>query len=246
MKKTRSLQKGLTLIEVLVSLSIFLVVLLAIYQLFDTSHATYAAGTRKQDVQQQARLAMDQMVRALRMAGYVPENYDTVAGNELSSTARIHIATDNFLAVLGDLNGSGQTALFVFCRNGNTLVTKWATDTTVAPTYTCGGDVMADSLTPLKVGTNPPSHNGFHLTYFDGNGAQVVGTQISAATGSAPAIMALDNKAPAAVPNLTPRVQRDSVRTIVISLQITEPVVRQDPQVYNLTSTVRLRNLNNL
>ena len=74
MANIRGFRKGLTMIEVLVSLTIFLVVLLAIYQLFDTSHATYESGTRKQDVQQQARLAMDEMVRRVRMAGYVPEN----------------------------------------------------------------------------------------------------------------------------------------------------------------------------
>ena len=76
MAKIRGSQKGLTMIEVLVSLMIFLVVLLAIYQLFDTSHATYASGTRKQDVQQQARLAMDEIVKRVRMAGYFPENFD--------------------------------------------------------------------------------------------------------------------------------------------------------------------------
>ena len=51
---------------------------------------------------------------------------------------------------------------------------------------------------------------------------------------------------PGAVLDLASRAQRDGVRTIVITLQITEPVPRQQPQVYTLTSTVKLRNLNNL
>lgn len=234
MTTIRGFRKGLTMIEVLVSLAIFLVVLLAIYQLFDTSHATYASGTRKQDVQQQARLAMDEMVRGLRMAGYVPENYDADLANDVSNSLRIHVATENFLAVFGGLDGAAQSAVFLFCQNGTTVVAKRSTDTGAAATYTCNNaDVIADNVT------------SFRFTYFDENGVQVLGTQISPGP---PAIHSLDNQAPGAVADLgtgAVRAERDSVRAIVITLQITEAVPRQQPQVYTLTSTVRLRNLNN-
>lgn len=208
------------MIELLVSVTIFLVVLLAIYQLFDTSHATYESGTRKQEVQQQARLAMDEMVRALRMAGYVPENYDANLGNDLTGTARLHVATANAIAAFGSLEGGNQSTVFLFCRSGNTLVKKVSANTADAATYTCNNaDVLADNVSLLR------------FTYFDVNGAQLAGD--------------LDGKTPGAALDLAPRAQRDGVRTIVITLQITEPVPRQQPQVYNLTSTVRLRNLNN-
>jgi type II secretory pathway component PulJ len=208
------------MIELLVSVTIFLVVLLAIYQLFDTSHATYQSGTRKQEVQQQARLAMDEMVRALRMAGYVPENYDANLGNDLAGTARLHVATADAIAAFGSLEGGNQSTVFLFCRSGNTLVKKVSANTADAATYTCNNaDVLADNVSLLR------------FTYFDGNGAQLAGD--------------LDGKTLGAALDLAPRAQRDGVRTIVITLQITEPVPRQQPQVYNLTSTVRLRNLNN-
>ncbi len=208
------------MIELLVSVTIFLVVLLAIYQLFDTSHATYQSGTRKQEVQQQARLAMDEMVRALRMAGYVPENYDANLGNDLAGTARLHVATADAIAAFGSLEGGNQSTVFLFCRSGNTLVKKVSANTADAATYTCNNaDVLADNVSLLR------------FTYFDENGAHLAGD--------------LDGKTLGAALNLAPRAQRDSVRTIVITLQITEPVPRQQPQVYNLTSTVRLRNLNN-
>ena len=208
------------MIELLVSVTIFLVVLLAIYQLFDTSHATYQSGTRKQEVQQQARLAMDEMVRALRMAGYVPENYDANLGNDLAGTARLHVATADAIAAFGSLESGNQSTVFLFCRSGNTLVKKVSANTADAATYTCNNaDVLADNVSLLR------------FTYFDGNGAQLAGD--------------LDGKTLGAALDLAPRAQRDGVRTIVITLQITEPVPRQQPQVYNLTSTVRLRNLNN-
>lgn len=228
MTNMRGFRKGLTMIEVLVSLTIFLVVLLAIYQLFDTSHATYQSGTRKQDVQQQARLAMDEVVRALRMAGYVPENYDIDVANDLTSTARLHVGTANAIAAFGSLEGGAQSMVFLFCQSGTTLLKKVSTNTADAATYTCNNaDVLADNVSLLR------------FAYFDGNGAQVAA--------------ALDGKTLGSALDLAPRTARDSVRTIAITLQITEQVVphatgvtpRQPDQVYTLTSTVRLRNLNN-
>ena len=221
MANIRGFRKGLTMIEVLVSMTIFLVVLLAVYQLFDTSHATYQSGTRKQDVQQQARLAMDEMVRALRMAGYVPENYDPDPANDLSGTARIHVGTANAVAAFGSLEGAAQSEIFLLCQSGTTLLKKVSTNTADAATYTCNNaDVLADNVSLLR------------FTYFDANNAQVPAN--------------LDGKALGAALDLAPRAQRDAIRTIVITLQITEPVPRQQPQVYTLTSTVNLRNLNNL
>jgi prepilin-type N-terminal cleavage/methylation domain-containing protein len=221
MANIRGFRKGLTMIEVLVSMTIFLVVLLAVYQLFDTSHATYQSGTRKQDVQQQARLAMDEMVRALRMAGYVPENYDPDPANDLSGTARIHVGTANAVAAFGSLEGAAQSEIFLLCQSGTTLLKKVSTNTADAATYTCNNaDVLADNVSLLR------------FTYFDANNAQVPAN--------------LDGKALGAALDLAPRAQRDAIRTIVITLQITEPVPRQQSQVYTLTSTVNLRNLNNL
>jgi prepilin-type N-terminal cleavage/methylation domain-containing protein len=227
MANIRGFRKGLTMIELLVSVTIFLVVLLAIYQLFDTSHATYESGTRKQEVQQQARLAMDEMVRALRMAGYIPENYDVdpatlvpILGNDLTGTARIHVATANAIAAYGSLEGGAQSTVSLFCWSGNTLLKKVSVNTADAATYTCNNaDVLADNVTLLR------------FTFFDTNGTQLTGD--------------LDGKTLGAAMDLAPRIQRDGVRTIVITLQITEPVPRQQPQVYTLTSTVKLRNLNN-
>jgi prepilin-type N-terminal cleavage/methylation domain-containing protein len=233
MPKLRRLQTGLTMIEVMVSLMIFLVVLLAVYQLFDTSHATYLSGTRRQDVQQQARLALDEIARKVRMAGYVSENYDGNTANDLADPLRIHIGTGNFLAVFGNLDdtpagAAPESGIFVFCQtafvNGrSTLIVKKSTDTTVAPSYTCdNGELLADNVTDLR------------FAYTDENGNQI----------AAP----LDGQAVAAAPNLglgANRVQREAVRAILIRLTITESVPRQAPQVYTLTSTVRLRNLNN-
>lgn len=62
--------RGFTLIEILISLGIFLIVLFAVYTTFDSSRTTYAAGEQKADIQQSARIAMEMLEHDLRLAGY--------------------------------------------------------------------------------------------------------------------------------------------------------------------------------
>jgi Tfp pilus assembly protein PilW len=203
------------MIEVLVSLMIFLVVLLAIYQLFDTSHATYASGTKKQDVQQQARLAMDEIVKRVRMAGYFPENF-TATPAALAN--RIRIGAETGLAVYGDMDQTAASKIFLFCFDGNSIRTNTGAIGDVNA-YTCNqGEVLADNIT------------GLIFQYFD-----------AANNVLAPA---LDGQGMNAIPDMTTPTVRDSVRTVVVTLTARETVIHQDPQVYTLTSTVRLRNAN--
>ena len=65
-------QDGFSLIELMVAMSIFLLILVGIFQVFDPSRNAYQVSERKLDVQQNARVAMDRMSRQLRMAGYFP------------------------------------------------------------------------------------------------------------------------------------------------------------------------------
>jgi prepilin-type N-terminal cleavage/methylation domain-containing protein len=53
-------QKGFSLIELMIYLALFLVILTTLYQMLDTNRATYASGERKMDVQQNARVSMDE------------------------------------------------------------------------------------------------------------------------------------------------------------------------------------------
>jgi prepilin-type N-terminal cleavage/methylation domain-containing protein len=217
MPKIRRSQKGLTLIEVLVSLMIFLVVLLAIYQLFDTSHATYASGTKKQDVQQQARLAMEEIVKRVRMAGYFPENF-TATPVVPALANRIRIGTATGLAVYGDMDQAGASKIFLFCFDGTAIRTNTGAFGNVNA-YTCNqGEALADNIT------------GLSFQYFDAANAVL-----------APS---LDGQGLNAIPDMTTPTVRDSVRTVVVTLTARETVIHQNPQVYTLTSTVRLRNAN--
>ncbi|MFQ5658089.1 MAG: PilW family protein [Candidatus Methylomirabilales bacterium] len=61
--------RGFTLVEVVVVSAIFLIIFLAAYLVYETSQVTFAKGETDVDLQQNARVAMDRIVRELRMAG---------------------------------------------------------------------------------------------------------------------------------------------------------------------------------
>jgi prepilin-type N-terminal cleavage/methylation domain-containing protein len=237
-KGAASRQPGFSMVELVIGLAIFLLVLLGIYQLFDTGSATYRSGQRRADVQQNARVALDETVRQLRMAGYFPENFDANPANDLPSTAmKVQVATSNGLAVLGDTDGSGESRVLLFCLNGSTVIRKWAVTggavTGPAAAYTCSvenvpnqrvGDVLAESIT------------GLTFTYYD-----ATNTLIPVPATNPPG---LDDEGLGAVPAFGSTTNRGNVRTMVITLTAREDIPHQAPQIYTLTSSVRLRNVN--
>ena len=62
--------KGLTLIELLVAMAISAVLIAAIYRTFIGQHRTYTAQEQVVDMQQNARVAINRMMREIRMAGF--------------------------------------------------------------------------------------------------------------------------------------------------------------------------------
>jgi type II secretory pathway pseudopilin PulG len=223
----------LSLIELLISLSIFFIILLAIYLVFESSQSTYSSGTRKQDAQQQARMAMDEMVRQVRMTGYYPEQFDANAGNDLVNPLSVHIATPTALAIFGDLDGGGTSRVFLFCSSNGSLLANAGGASGAAGSYSCSctgaqtGCVLADNITSVR------------FRYYDAANNEIVG---NGAQGQ------LDGKSVGAAPTLNTgadRAQRGIVQRVVVTLQITEAVgLNQPSQLYNLTSSIQFRNPN--
>ena len=213
----------MTLLELIIGAAIFLVVLLAAYQVFDASHATYSSGQRKVDVQQNARAAMDELMRQIRVAGYFPENF-TIPPPATPLVNPIQVAANNALAIYGDVDGSGASNVFLYCLDG-TLLRRTRAAQGAAAAYTCAsGDIVADNITSLS------------FTYFDANNNPVPNPP------AAP--YRLDGEGVGAAPAFASTAERGAVRSVLITLTAQEDVPFQQAQTYTLTSSVRLRNLN--
>ncbi len=213
-------QDGFTLVEVLIAMSVFLLILLGVFQVFEPSNTAYQSSQRKLSVQQNGRIAMDMIVRQIRMAGAFPENFDANPANDLANG--VQIATDTALAIAGDLDGSGASNAFLFCRDASGLRRVRGAIGNAA-SYTCGnGDILAESVTSLS------------FAYYDANNNPVPNPP------TAP--YQLDGQAPGAAPTFVTTTERAAVRRVVIKLTARETVPNQPAQTYTLNSDVRLRN----
>jgi prepilin-type N-terminal cleavage/methylation domain-containing protein len=216
-------QGGFTIVEMMIALSIFFLVLGGLFQIFGPSNVMYAAGQRKLDVQQNARVAMDTIIRQMRMAGYFPENFDADPLNDVVGNVTVQIATDAALTVYGDTEGTGVSRVYTFCLDAGGL--RRLRENLATATYQCGnGEVLAENITSLR------------FAYYDGNHVPLPDPP------AAP--FALDGQGGGVAPTFGDTTQRGAVRTVVITLTAQQNVPGQGAQVYTLSSDVRFRNLN--
>lgn len=209
---------GFTIVEVLVAVTMFLMILLGIMQVFEPSTLAYPSAQRT--LQRNGRTAMDAMTRQIRMAGYFPENGDSVAGNDQSNS--VEVATNAAIAVAGDLDGTGVSNTFLFCLDGGSL-RRVHGPRGAAASYACrSGAVLAEDVNRL----------GF--AYYDGNNNPLPNPPAST--------YELDGQMVGAPPTFATTTERAAIRRVVITLTATEAVPNQPPQTYTVTSDVRLRN----
>jgi prepilin-type N-terminal cleavage/methylation domain-containing protein len=219
----RRRQAGFTLLEVMIYVALFLIILGSVYGLLDSNRDTFASGEVKADVQQNARFAMDEISRQLRVAGYYPENFDADPANDIAGNA-VHAATDAAIAIFGDTNAAGASNVALFCLDGSTLRRSIAAAGNVA-SYTCSnGEALAENVTRLS------------FAYYGADNAPIPNPP------DAPYL--LDAQDVEVLPDFADVTQRAAIRRVVISLTVRDDVMRGTPQVYNLTSDIRLRNVN--
>lgn len=93
--------KGVTLVELLVSLCIVGIVMAGFYNCFLVQHNNYMAQETITEMNQAARVSVTKMVRELRMAGYKKP------GSNLNG---IPAASQTSITVAADLNKDGDTS----------------------------------------------------------------------------------------------------------------------------------------
>ena len=108
MKIQSGLQKGFTLIELLISILIFTLVLLAVYSLFDQGAWVYLHSNRRANIQQIARMAMEQMERDIRMSGFGVPNGDEFGAGTATWEPDMFTVTPGKVFFRADIN-SGHT-----------------------------------------------------------------------------------------------------------------------------------------
>ena len=156
-------QAGFTLVELMVAMSIFLLILVGIFQVFDPSHSAYQASERKLGVQQNARVAMEQMVREIRQAGYDPCRYTTGCTSAFDpvqpSIFPIQAFSASSIWVRADRNANGSTGdadeSVCFYRDGGGVLRR----KTTGGDCSSGGEELARNIT------------SFTLTYLKADGS---------------------------------------------------------------------------
>jgi len=94
-------KKGLTLIELLIALALSSILIAALYRIFISQQKTYTVQDQVVDIQQNLRIAIGQMTREIRMAGYGGNILD-IFGNINGFTNIITPANNSITILLAD------------------------------------------------------------------------------------------------------------------------------------------------
>ncbi len=161
--------QGFSLLEVLVAMAVSSIVLFAIYTTFESSMGTYAKGDVKADIHQNTRVAMELMVRDLRLAGFFPENFPAIippapeAPGCVAPFTGISTATATQITLCGDVDGDDSSELVTYTwfddTNGDGIVDPGENEIRRQVT-----DVVGAGAQPEVVAVYI---SGFQFSYFD-------------------------------------------------------------------------------
>jgi len=219
MRRQAQRAAGFTIMESMIATSIFLVVMYGVYVIYDAGEENYMRGSRKWDVQSQARVAMERMGREGRMAGYAsPKLTDPVV-----------IATNDTFAFHADLDGTGAKYITYTRRDCSGAITgtlyRNVYDAGANPRY-CGGEPFIEGVSSLVFTyyelNNVPIPYPLTATYQLDSQSHTTGTAVPTA--------------PAA------NGQRSSIRQLKIALTVRESA-GGTPVPFTISTDVALRNL---
>jgi len=153
---TESGEGGFTLLEALISLAVFAVILIPLLTVYDTTQQSYVRGEARVDLQQNVRVAVDEIMRDVRLGGYDPSNainaqtiqqpLQPVTGSALSGAE---------LRVIADVNGDGTTDCVAYRLSNGQILRRQANWGTGACTWTAAESAVADNITGLTIAYFP-------------------------------------------------------------------------------------------
>jgi len=135
--------KGLTLIELLIALVISAILIAGIYRTFIQQQKSYATQEQVADMQQNVRVAINKMIREIRMAGFGGKNDNTNGINDIITVfgnvngfANIINAVDNSPRADNVGNSDEVTIVGAYSQIGTIAADVGAGSTTLTVTYT--------------------------------------------------------------------------------------------------------------
>ena len=136
-------ERGFTLLESLITVTIFLIVLFSVYMVHEANNASYSRSEMRMDIQQNARVALSSMERELRIAGYgVPDCPGT------STLPRISEARPRTITFRADLRNVITT---LTAAGANTLVLSTTTGIAAGDVIYVTNGAKAEALTVQNV-----------------------------------------------------------------------------------------------
>jgi len=161
-------QRGLTLVELMVALAIAFIVIGAVYQAFTSQQRTYTIQDQVAEAQQNARVAMNILMRDLRMAGFGrPEGVVTIRGDRYSHSIEVENDPDpehdgSSIITLVGCFGSPNGYLTRTADEGETQIVVRSTGNELSQIFDPGGSnyIFIGGMERLEVTDAPVSDQG--------------------------------------------------------------------------------------
>jgi hypothetical protein len=214
----------MTLIETLIGALIFSAVIGSVYMLYTTMQNTMHRGELQSNLQQNGRVALAQMVREIRMAGYDPSGVIPLV--TLAPKAPIRAAMSGCFSFVADVFGAGTARQITYYLSGTTLYRKFDTWDGASAFNNLSAQPLAGSMATLT------------FTYYDGNN-QVLTPAAWTSTQRCPPVASASAQS---IVQLTFDQMR-LIRRVAISRKAQGSRPGVFSEFFTLTSDVRLRNL---
>ncbi len=143
-------KRGFTLAEALIAAALSSFILIGLYLMYETSQVSFTKGERQTDIQQNARIAVDRIVRELRLAGSDPSGAIPAGG------AAILVAEANRVQFYADADSDSVTERVEYSFDAAAQLIRRQRWTVPAGT-TAGAEQLAQAVTALT------------FAYFDGS-----------------------------------------------------------------------------
>ena len=167
-------KKGFTLVELLVSMAVGMVILLAVYAAVQMAQQSSTNVAYKITTQQDVRSVLDLMAMEIRMASYNPQNTSTTwgtipacagmgLGTPVTALKGIPVANRNTITVAMDLDGNGV----IGNASNEYLMYSYDGATTIRRNVSCGGNDAILGGTGTNTNVRNAAAGLYLFRYFD-------------------------------------------------------------------------------